>query len=794
MGEPVELYVYDLSNGLAALWGQALTGRVVEGIWHTSLVLYGMEVWFGQGIAMKSPPGTTHHGTPRKRIPMGTTQLSKETFLEYINGIREVYQADKYHLLSFNCNTFTNDVLGFLNGSSIPADIRDQATHLMSTPFGMQMRPMIEQMFVGANTRSAGDAVNTLLPSLGITPPASASPGPTHQKDDVPSLQSVASNLQIATSAASLRATLSQSPAVAVMFTSQTCPPCNAIKPYFEELARTHGKPKHRIEFVLVETGVGGGGEIAHSAEFGGPVTATPTFVFFARGEKVGECKGADRTELETQIGMLEMAVYPPHPHSKLSLPSLSKLTRTLSPITYTSFPPLASLSSKLAASLSSCDPTTVDILTQRVIAYLSRLPTPPASASPAPFPSDLLEPWEQATLSALSSLSSPSDKFPVVDLVRLALARDHARLSSEPAFVAFIPTLIARLASDLDTDTTDAPDRAYLLTAVRLVSNTLASPSLVARVLAPDTLPNVTRLVIRALLDPDEKLRSAGAGLAWSVVARVYEARVGQGLGAGAGVESGVDDDEVDPVSGHRGGEDWEVELGCGAVLEALGREEKSVEVVHRLAATLGLLLYQSAYSSELQASLEVLEASNVLKSKEDMVAKAKEDGNEREEVVGMLKDVERLLTDSSSASASSSSSTAVAASPSSANTAFETACLDAHNTFRATHNASALTWNDTLAGTSNEWVDNCKFEHSNGTLLAGGYGENLYGISSTAYTADTPVNATAGVDAWNDEESQYNYNSPGFSEATGHFTQVVWKATKTVGCQMKMPISSAR
>lgn len=27
---------------------------------HTSLVLYGMEVFFGQGISIVSPPGTTH--------------------------------------------------------------------------------------------------------------------------------------------------------------------------------------------------------------------------------------------------------------------------------------------------------------------------------------------------------------------------------------------------------------------------------------------------------------------------------------------------------------------------------------------------------------------------------------------------------------------------------------------------------------------------------------------------------------------------------------------------------------
>jgi len=54
---------------------------------------------------------------------MGSTQLDKETFLSYIEGVREVYSADRYHLLDFNCNSFTNDVLGFLNGRGIPSDI-----------------------------------------------------------------------------------------------------------------------------------------------------------------------------------------------------------------------------------------------------------------------------------------------------------------------------------------------------------------------------------------------------------------------------------------------------------------------------------------------------------------------------------------------------------------------------------------------------------------------------------------------------------------------------------------------
>jgi len=227
--------------------------------------------------------------------------------------------------ISLTGNHFSNDVIGFLNGGSIPREILDQPKELMATPFGQQvslsmiyqrrrgdadifeysqMKPMIEQMFVGANNRSAGDAVNNILPSLanGSTPSRS-----TQSNDDVPLVQSVQSNLQIVTSIASLRSTLSRSKATAIMYTSASCPPCNAIKPHFEELARTH----HNIAFCLVETGLGEGGQVAQSSEFGGPVSATPTFVFFKGAQKVGECKGADWRELETQIGMLQLEAFP---------------------------------------------------------------------------------------------------------------------------------------------------------------------------------------------------------------------------------------------------------------------------------------------------------------------------------------------------------------------------------------------------------------------------------------------------------------------------------------------------
>ncbi|GAA5948932.1 hypothetical protein JCM10213_005765 [Rhodosporidiobolus nylandii] len=103
-----------------------------------------------------------------------------------------------------------------------------------------------------------------------------------------------------------------------------------------------------------------------------------------------------------------------------------------------------------------------------------------------------------------------------------------------------------------------------------------------------------------------------------------------------------------------------------------------------------------------------------------------------------------------------------------------FREDCLSAHNDFRATHNASALTWDDTLADAAKN-----------------AYGENLFASASDGYRADQTdaMDAVAGIGAWNSEESMYDYSKPtGFTEETGHFTQTVWKGTSRVGCFFQM------
>ena len=38
-GYPVKLYVYDLSGGLARIYSPQLIGKVIEGIWHSCMLI-----------------------------------------------------------------------------------------------------------------------------------------------------------------------------------------------------------------------------------------------------------------------------------------------------------------------------------------------------------------------------------------------------------------------------------------------------------------------------------------------------------------------------------------------------------------------------------------------------------------------------------------------------------------------------------------------------------------------------------------------------------------------------------
>jgi len=97
----------------------------------------------------------------------------------------------------------------------------------------------------------------------------------------------------------------------------------------------------------------------------------------------------------------------------------------------------------------------------------------------------------------------------------------------------------------------------------------------------------------------------------------------------------------------------------------------------------------------------------------------------------------------------------------------------IDTHNRYRSAHGAPPVTWSNTLAGYAEGHTGDCVMHHTGGP-----YGENL----AMGYTS-----GISAITAWYDEQSQYNYGAPGFQGSTGHFTQLVWKATKQIGCHLR-------
>ncbi|KAG8370878.1 hypothetical protein BUALT_Bualt13G0029200 [Buddleja alternifolia] len=144
-GYKVSLNVYDLSQGLARQLSTTFLGKAIEGIWHTGIVVYGNEYYFGGGI-QSAPAGTTPYGTPIRVVDLGITHVPKDVFEMYLEEIRPRFTAETYSLLKHNCNNFSNEVAQFLVGTSIPDYILNLPNEVMSSPMGALMMPMIQQL------------------------------------------------------------------------------------------------------------------------------------------------------------------------------------------------------------------------------------------------------------------------------------------------------------------------------------------------------------------------------------------------------------------------------------------------------------------------------------------------------------------------------------------------------------------------------------------------------------------------------------------------------------------------
>ncbi|PPQ86324.1 hypothetical protein CVT25_005625 [Psilocybe cyanescens] len=640
MSAPVKLYVYDLSRGMARQLSRQLTGRQIDGIWHTSVVVFGKEIFYGQGIDITSP-GRSHHGQPLTVVDMGETSLDEETFNEYLDEMRQHYTADK-----FNCNSFSDDCIGFLTGQSIPSYIKDLPTDFLSTPFGAALRPTIDAMYrrptpgpIPTPASAVSASPDPQLASSILQAVASHAQGNGYAQAGTRATESLASPIHIVTNPASFNGFLKSHKASVAFFTSQTCPPCRVIEPVFERLAEEKGLHDSRngAAFAKIDIDVGMGNALASEWN----VRATPTFMFFLDGKKLDELKGADANKLRSQIDLLLFQAFPPHPHTSTSMPAVQALS--MNPIIFSQVPSIDTVLAKLSSFIDE-QPTWPEsskqskadvkaVLSRTVQPYLkSRFqpPTPATNPLPSATPSTLTA-WGQ-TSALLASALPVESLFPLVDMWRLAfhdpaVGAWAATLTTTTSATDPIRVFLPKAISTQDTASKGA--RNYTLTVLRLLCNAFSNAALAQSLLRNnESRGKISDLLVPSLLHSDPLVRTASASLAFDIAAVLQKERV-ESVRTGKGIRAESEEYLAD----------WEIEI-VSAVIEAVDREKENEEVVHRLTAALAFYLRLSPqYESQLQPLLEVLQSRQLLKSK-----LVKGDGWKTEGGIGK-KDVRKLV-----------------------------------------------------------------------------------------------------------------------------------------------------
>ncbi|XP_008798593.1 deSI-like protein At4g17486 isoform X1 [Phoenix dactylifera] len=118
-GVPVVLNIYDLTPLNNYMYWFGL------GIFHSGIEVHGLEYGFGAHdypasgvfeVEPKNCPGFSY----KCSISLGHVNMPPSEFRAFIENMAADYHGDTYHLISKNCNHFTDDVSLRLTGRPIP--------------------------------------------------------------------------------------------------------------------------------------------------------------------------------------------------------------------------------------------------------------------------------------------------------------------------------------------------------------------------------------------------------------------------------------------------------------------------------------------------------------------------------------------------------------------------------------------------------------------------------------------------------------------------------------------------
>jgi len=118
----------------------------------------------------------------------------------------------------------------------------------------------------------------------------------------------------------------------------------------------------------------------------------------------------------------------------------------------------------------------------------------------------------------------------------------------------------------------------------------------------------------------------------------------------------------------------------------------------------------------------------------------------------------------------------------------------ISAHNKWRSQAGVPALIWSEKLARYSQNWANllaenDCLMKHN----INSDYGENIFWSGASLWATDgsasvSEVTSQDVINAWGSEGTDYDHENNTCRGVCGHYTQIVWKTTKEVGCGISL------
>ncbi|KAF2851316.1 DUF862-domain-containing protein [Plenodomus tracheiphilus IPT5] len=504
----VQLYVYDLTKGLARQMSQQFLGIQIDAVYHTSIVIDDIEYYFGSGV-QTSRAGATHHGNPMEIFKLGRTDLPLEVILEYLESLKEIYTSESYDLFAHNCNNFSNDFAMFLVGKGIPDHITSLPQTVLNTPFGQMLKPQIEAAMrpvTQAPTLQPVQPPPAVTNSNTLRRPVSAATSNgygsvlemnTGRVNNVVSIQDVDRLLDLAKDRCAI-----------IFFTSSTCAPCKIVYQPYDDLAAQAGTKCVfiKIDFTHVDRSI----NVRYP-----DVRATPTFITYVKGKKHDEWSGANPQSLRSNVEMLLNTAFPSHPHLDRSTPML--LGYSQRPITFTKIPPLPKVVAKMGD-------VGKDVAVTSIVSFIEALDQSGAIEAPLGKLPQFAEFLRKST-----SLLQPELLFTAYDLFRVSLtdirvagffAEEHKGAIGTPVTVDHLLKHVAALG-----DSAPYPLR---LTTLHLACNLFTSPLFIPHILSAPLSETLASILTTALLDEKHPaLKTSALSLAMNIASSNHQIRM---------------------------------------------------------------------------------------------------------------------------------------------------------------------------------------------------------------------------------------------------------------------------